>query len=94
MMRSPRSILTTVDTLARFTWALLWCAPAIVTANHLYAAPFGAQLDSDFDSAAASWPSPGSSSQLRPLGGHPPRVGRAGEIAATRLSGLRRPLGD
>lgn len=81
-------------TLVRFTWALVQSAPTIVTANYLYAAPFGAQLDHDFDSAAASWPSPSFSAELRALEGGTPRVGRPAEIRAARLSGLRPPPGD
>jgi hypothetical protein len=80
-------------TLVRFTWALLQSAPTIVTANHLYAAPFGAQLDTDFDSADASWPFLSFSGELRALEDGEPRVSRA-EIRAARLSGLRPPPGD
>ena len=85
---------TVAGTLARFAWALLQGAPTVIVVNHLYAAPFGAQLDTDFDSAAASWPSPSFSAELRALEGDTPRVGRSSEIRAARLSGLRLPPGE
>jgi hypothetical protein len=81
-------------TLFRCTRALLHSAPTILTANHLYAAPFGAQLDSDFDSAAAGWPSVSFSSELRALEGDTPRAERSLELRAARLSGLRPPRGE
>lgn len=92
-MRSQRIAFAATGTLVRFAWALLHSAPTIVTANHLYAAPFGAQLDADFDSAAASCPSPSLSSELRAVEGEPQRVTRS-EIRAARLSALRPPAGE
>lgn len=93
-MRSHKVVFAASSTLVRFTWALLQSAPTIIAASHLYAAPFGPQLDSDFDSAAAGWPSPSFSAELRALEGDTPRVGRPSEIRAARLPGLRPHPGD
>jgi hypothetical protein len=93
-MKSHRMMFAAAGTLCRFTWALLQSAPTLIMANHLYAAPFGAQLDTDFDSAAASSPSPCFSAELRALEGDTLRVDHPSEIRAARLSGLHPPPGE
>jgi hypothetical protein len=87
-------MLAATGTLFRAAAALLQSAPTLITANHLFAAPFGAQLDTDFDSAAASWPSPFFDVELRALDGQTPGIGRSSEIRAARLSALRPPPGE
>jgi hypothetical protein len=93
-MKAQRTTLAAAATLFRVATAVLQSVPTLIMSSHLFAAPFGAQLDNDFDSAAASWPSPCFDAELRALDGQPPGTGRSSEIRAARLSALRPPPGE
>ena len=82
-------MLVPVRTLLKVTGAALQSAPTLVTANHLFTAPFGAQLQRDLDGAAASWPSASLSAELQSLTGDPSDGVRLSDIRAARLSESR-----
>jgi hypothetical protein len=92
-MNPARMMLTSAGTLCRVASAVLQSVPALIIANHVFAAPFGAQLDDDFDSADASWPCSCLSAELRALEGDRPSAHGRVDIHAARLPELR-PLGE
>jgi hypothetical protein len=93
-MNPPRMMLASAGALFRVAGAVLQSMPTLIIANHLFAAPFGAQLDDDFDSAEASWPSPCLSAELRALEGDRSSAHGRRDIHAARLPALRPPQGE
>ena len=93
-MNAHRMMFASAGTLCRVVSAVLGSAPTLIMTNHLFAPPFGARLDNDFDSAAASWPSPCFSAELRALDCDTPSSGQPPEIHAARLFALRPPPGE
>jgi hypothetical protein len=92
-MLAHRLMLAPAETLFRVAGALLGAAPALIAANHLFATPFGAQLEHDFDSAAASWPSPSLSAELHALGATS-GARQFSDIRVARLTAERPPSGE
>jgi hypothetical protein len=93
-MKAHRVLLAATDKLLRIAGAMLASVPTLIVANHLYVAPSGAQLDADFDSAAASRPSPDLSSQLRALEDLGRGAAFSSEIRAARLPRHAPPPGE